>query len=100
MTSTRSALDADWLDICRRAVGGLERMLAASPSTAERAVETGTAVAGSCCAQWSPDGRYLAYEHAEDGGRVELYDVNVDGRPRPLRVSQTPSDYLSFVWIQ
>lgn len=42
MTSTRSALDADWLGACRRATVGLEQMLAATPSTAERAVETGT----------------------------------------------------------
>jgi myo-inositol-1(or 4)-monophosphatase len=42
MTSTRSALDADWLGACRRAVTGLERMLADVPSTAERALETGT----------------------------------------------------------
>ncbi|MGA8333399.1 MAG: inositol monophosphatase family protein [Solirubrobacteraceae bacterium] len=42
MTSTRSALDADWLGVCRRAAGGLERMLADVPTTAERALETGT----------------------------------------------------------
>src|SRR5947208_1638981 len=42
MTSTRSALDADWLGVCRRAVGGLGEMLSAAPTTAERAVETGT----------------------------------------------------------
>ena len=42
MTSTRSALDADWLGVCRRAAGGLERMLADAPTTAERALETGT----------------------------------------------------------
>jgi myo-inositol-1(or 4)-monophosphatase len=42
MTSTRSALDADWLGACRRAAAGLELMLAGAPSTAERAVETGT----------------------------------------------------------
>jgi myo-inositol-1(or 4)-monophosphatase len=42
MTSTRSALDADWLGLCRRSVEGLERILADAPSTAERAVETGT----------------------------------------------------------
>ncbi|MBV8943343.1 MAG: hypothetical protein JO240_16580 [Solirubrobacterales bacterium] len=41
MTSTRSALDVDWLAICRRAVTGLEDVLAQSPSTAERARETG-----------------------------------------------------------
>jgi myo-inositol-1(or 4)-monophosphatase len=42
MSSTRSALDADWLGLCRRAVQGLERVLADAPTTAERAVETGT----------------------------------------------------------
>jgi len=41
MTSTRSALDADWLGVCRRAAAGLSEMLALAPSTAERAVETG-----------------------------------------------------------
>ncbi len=46
MTSTRSALDADWLGICRRAALDLERMLAAAPSTVERAVETGTRGSG------------------------------------------------------
>jgi myo-inositol-1(or 4)-monophosphatase len=46
MTSTRSALDADWLGLCRRAVTGLQDMLAASPTTAERAVETGTRGSG------------------------------------------------------
>jgi myo-inositol-1(or 4)-monophosphatase len=42
MSSTRSALDADWLGACRRAVTGLERILAAAPTTSERALETGT----------------------------------------------------------
>jgi myo-inositol-1(or 4)-monophosphatase len=46
MTSTRSALDADWLGACRRAVTGLEQLLAAAPSTSERAVETGTRGSG------------------------------------------------------
>jgi myo-inositol-1(or 4)-monophosphatase len=46
MTSTRSALDADWLGVCRRAVTGLQRMLAEVPTTAERALETGTRGSG------------------------------------------------------
>ena len=46
MTSTRSALDADWLAVCRRAVTGLERMLADVPTTKERALETGTRGSG------------------------------------------------------
>lgn len=46
MTSTRSALDADWLGLCRRATTGLGRMLAETPSTKERAVELGTRGSG------------------------------------------------------
>lgn len=46
MTSTRSALDADWLAVCRRAVEGLAEMLADVPTTTERAVETGTRGSG------------------------------------------------------
>jgi myo-inositol-1(or 4)-monophosphatase len=46
MTSTRSALDADWLGVCRRAVTGLQRMLAEVPTTEERAQETGTRGSG------------------------------------------------------
>jgi myo-inositol-1(or 4)-monophosphatase len=41
MTSTRSALEVDWLGVCRRAVAGLKRVLADAPSTEERARETG-----------------------------------------------------------
>ena len=46
MTSTRSALDADWLTACRRAVQGLTDVLAARPSIAERAEETGSRGSG------------------------------------------------------
>jgi myo-inositol-1(or 4)-monophosphatase len=46
MISTRSALDADWLGVCRRATAALRQMLAEAPSTAERAVETGTRGSG------------------------------------------------------
>ena len=46
MTSTRSALDVDWLEVCRRAVAGLEEILAEAPTTAERAVETGSRGSG------------------------------------------------------
>jgi myo-inositol-1(or 4)-monophosphatase len=46
MTSTRSALDADWLAVCRRAVTGLTEVLAESPTTQERAEETGSRGSG------------------------------------------------------
>ncbi|MGI8429206.1 MAG: inositol monophosphatase family protein [Solirubrobacteraceae bacterium] len=43
---THSALDADWLGACRRAVMGLQRVFAEAPSTTERALETGTRGSG------------------------------------------------------
>jgi myo-inositol-1(or 4)-monophosphatase len=46
MALTGTALDADWLGACRRAVAGLEAVLAAAPTTAERARETGTRGSG------------------------------------------------------
>ena len=46
MTSTRSALDADWLGVCRRAAAGLEQMLHETPTTSERAIETGARGSG------------------------------------------------------
>jgi myo-inositol-1(or 4)-monophosphatase len=46
MGTTGTALDADWLGLCRRAVDGLEGVLAAAPTTDERARETGTRGSG------------------------------------------------------
>src|SRR2546423_6474305 len=46
MRTTQSAVEADWLTACRRAASELERMLAEAPTTAERALETGTRGSG------------------------------------------------------
>lgn len=46
MTSTRTALEADWLGACRRAVAGLQQMLATAGGIDERATETGTRGSG------------------------------------------------------
>lgn len=72
MTSVRSALDADWLGLCRRAVAGLEAMLAQAPSTAERARETGTRGSGG--------DRTLVIDHsAEDLVFAELDGLRDQG---------------------
>jgi myo-inositol-1(or 4)-monophosphatase len=42
MGTTGTALDADWLGLCRRSVEGLAGLLAGTPTTVERARETGT----------------------------------------------------------
>jgi myo-inositol-1(or 4)-monophosphatase len=72
MTLTRSALDADWLGLCRRAVAGLERVLADRPSTAERAVETGTRGSGG-------DRTLVIDESAEAVVLGELQALHRDG---------------------
>jgi myo-inositol-1(or 4)-monophosphatase len=46
MSTTRSALEADWLSACRRVVEGVRELLEAAPSTSERAVETGSRGSG------------------------------------------------------
>lgn len=46
MIATGTALDADWLGACRRAVDGLREVLDDAPTTAQRAVETGTRGSG------------------------------------------------------
>jgi myo-inositol-1(or 4)-monophosphatase len=46
MSARTPALQADWLAACRRATQGLIEMLAGSPTTGERAVETGRGEGG------------------------------------------------------
>jgi myo-inositol-1(or 4)-monophosphatase len=73
MTSTRSALDADWLGVCRRAVAGLERMLADVPTTKERALETGTrGSGGDRTLEIDHDAEQLVFDQL-DGLREEGY---------------------------
>jgi myo-inositol-1(or 4)-monophosphatase len=42
MDLTSSAINADWLTVCRRAVAGLREMFARMSTTAQRAIETGS----------------------------------------------------------
>ncbi len=46
MASTDTALGADWLGLCRRAVARMERLLQDTPDVADRVAETGTRGAG------------------------------------------------------
>jgi myo-inositol-1(or 4)-monophosphatase len=46
MAPINTALDADWLGACRRSVHALQQMLDASPTTSQRAVETGSRGSG------------------------------------------------------
>ncbi len=46
MAIAPTALDADWLGVCRRSVAGLNQLLAAASTTAQRSEETGTRGSG------------------------------------------------------
>ena len=72
MTSTRSALDADWLDACRRAVTGLRTVLSDAPTTTERAIETGERGSGG-------DRTLVIDRSAEDVVLAELERLQADG---------------------
>jgi myo-inositol-1(or 4)-monophosphatase len=72
MRTTRSALDADWLAVCRRVVAGLEQVFSASPTTIERAVETGTRGSGG-------DRTLVIDQSAEDLVLAELDHLRAEG---------------------
>jgi myo-inositol-1(or 4)-monophosphatase len=72
MTSIRSALDADWLAVCRRVATGLGKVLADAPSTEERAVETGARGSGG-------DRTLVIDRSAEDLVLDELERLRSDG---------------------
>ena len=67
MTSTRSALDADWLGVCRRAVAGLQEILTEAPSTQDRAQET--------CTRGSGGDRTLVIDRAAEAVVFEQLDA-------------------------
>src|SRR3954470_21350014 len=85
-------LAADWRGASRAAAGGLREILAARPTTAERALETGTRGEGGdrtleidaeaeeagiteLCALYAEGARFTAV--SEDRGRVEFGDPGV-----------------------
>jgi myo-inositol-1(or 4)-monophosphatase len=72
MTSTRSALDADWLGACRRAVSGLTDILTQAQTTEQRALETGSRGSGG-------DRTLVIDESAESVVLAELEAIQAEG---------------------
>lgn len=72
MTYTRTALDADWLGASRRAVAGLEELLAATPHRVDRLKETGTRGSGG-------DRTLVLDRDAEDVVLAELEAISAQG---------------------
>ena len=72
MGGPTTTIDADWLDLCRRATESLQLMLDQAPSVAERAVETGTRGEGG-------DHTLVIDESAEDIVFARLQRLHDDG---------------------
>jgi len=72
MNARPTALEADWLGACRRAADGLREVLRASPTTSERARETGSTGGGG-------DRTLLIDQAAEDAVFAELERLHGEG---------------------
>lgn len=47
---------------------------------------------------WSPDGKTVAFATWSDTEGGSIYKVNVDGRPRPVKITSEPAIYMTPVW--
>jgi myo-inositol-1(or 4)-monophosphatase len=72
MSGSSTAIEADWLGLCRRAAESLALMLDGVPTTAERAAETGTRGEGG-------DHTLMIDESAEDIVFAALQQLHDDG---------------------
>ncbi len=72
MTATDTALSADWLAVCRRAVEGLQEVFGNAPTTAQRVIETGTRGSGG-------DRTLMLDQAAEDVVLAQLQALHDDG---------------------
>lgn len=100
MGTTGTALDADWLELCRRSVQGLAGVLAATPTTVERARETGTrGFGGDRTLEIDHDAEAVVFQHLQglydQGHRFSALSEErgeVDFGGGPVRVIVDPID--------
>ena len=64
------------------------------------AVDLPQTIRGSCCAQWTADGRYLVYEFGRLARFQALYLVNIAGKPAARPLTGSNGSYLSFVVVR
>jgi Tol biopolymer transport system component len=101
-TSARWSPSGDWIAFDKVASGVLHSVFLMHPDGSDvHMVDSDPGATGSCCAQWSPDGRYLVYEHVERSSddHVALYIVNVDGPAHRRRITGAGGSYMSFGWV-
>jgi Tol biopolymer transport system component len=92
----------DWIAFDKAASGAFHSVFLVHPDGSDlHMVDPAPTATGSCCAQWSPDGSYLVYEHVEQNSdsHIALYVVNVDGRARRRRITGADGSYMSFGWV-
>ncbi|HWH64498.1 MAG TPA: hypothetical protein VNS99_00295 [Gaiellales bacterium] len=102
-TSARWSPSGDWIAFDKAASGGFHSVFLVHPDGSDlHMVDPDPAATGSCCAQWSPDGSYLVYEHVEGSSddHVALYVVNVDGPAHRRRITGADGSYMSFGWVR
>jgi tricorn protease-like protein len=101
-TSARWSPTGGWIAFDKVDFGGFHSVFLIHPDGSDQhMVDPDPAATGSCCAQWSPDGRYLVYEHVEQSSddHVALYVVNVDGPAHRRRITGANGSYMSFGWV-
>ena len=100
-TSARWSPAGDWIVFDRVNTGDFhDEFLVRPDGSAQHVLDTHVVTGGSCCAQWSPDGRDLLYEHLEQNGNVALWVMSAFGPPQRRRVTDTLGTYLSFAWVR
>ena len=102
-TSARWSPSGDWIAFDKAVSGGFHSVFLVHPDGSDlHMVDPAAAATGSCCAQWSPDGSYLVYEHVEENSdrHIALYVVNVDGPPHRRRITGADGSYMSFGWVR
>jgi WD40-like Beta Propeller Repeat len=101
-TSARWSPTGGWIAFDKVDFGGFHSVFLIHPDGSDQhMVDPDPAATGSCCAQWSPDARYLVYEHVEQSSddHVALYVVNVDGPAHRRRITGANGSYMSFGWV-
>ncbi len=101
-TSARWSPSGDWIAFDKVASGVFHSVFLMHPDGSDlHIVDPDPAATGSCCAQWSPDGSYLVYEHVEQSSdsHIALYVVNVDDPTHRRRITGANGSYMSFGWV-
>jgi Tol biopolymer transport system component len=102
-TSARWSPTADQIVYDKQTTGPLhELMLTRADGTGQRSLATIASDFGSCCAQWSPDGRFLAFERTAEPSHVGLSAVAIEGggTTPARRVVGDNGPYLTFSWVR